>query len=111
MAAARIGKVRMKEGGTEVRVLQSQRTDPGDENYLGEVVKSARKIAEFSEPGSELCGFVVLGLYTDGAHSLGYRYDEVRCAIPAALLPSLVAELIRRDIVTKGQFNAMFERV
>ncbi len=72
-------------------------------------MRSARKVAEFSEPNAELCGYVVIGLYTDGMHSLGYRMDETRSHIPSVLLPEYVAELIRRDVVTKRKFELMYE--
>lgn len=102
MAHARIGRVRMKSGGAEVRVLHNSRKDGGgQENWCGEVVKSARIVADFSEPGSELIGFVVLGLYSDGNHSLGFRFDPKRSPIPGVLMPSYVGELIRRDMITR----------
>jgi len=112
LSAARIGRIRMKTGGAEVRVLRNERKDAdGRENWCGEVVRSAKAVASFSEPGAELCGFVVIGLYTDGMHSMGYRLDEKRSVVPGPLLPSYVAELIRQDIVTRRKFDDMFERV
>lgn len=110
MSHAQIGKVTFKRGGATLRVLHTVKSDDnGTENWRGEVLKSARAVAEFSEPGSELCGWLVIGLYTDGAHSFGYRLDESRSRVPRLLLPAYVAELVRRDIVTKKKFDAMSE--
>lgn len=101
----------MKAGGAELRVLHRPTPDfNGAENWCGKVIEAARSVADYSEPGSELCGYVMLGLYTDGMHSFGYRFDETRSRIPRVLLPALVAELVRRDVVTKGKFEDMFER-
>lgn len=111
MSHARISKVTFKSGGATLSVLRTPKSDAGGrENWCGEVVRSAKAVADFSQPGAELCGFVVIGFYTDGMHSLGYRLDEQRSVVPAALLPSYVAELIRRDIITRVKFDDMFER-
>lgn len=111
MSHARIGKIRLKTGGATLSVLHNpMKESAGKENWCGEVVKSARKIAEFSEPGSELCGFVVIGLYADGMHAMGLRLDETRCHVPKMLMPAYIAEIIRRDFITKDKFNDMFER-
>lgn len=111
MAAARIRTIRLKSGGAELRILRQELPDnDGKENWCGRAMAAARKCTEFSTPESELCGFVVVGFYTDGATSLGYRMDPARSGVPGALVPSYVAELIRRDVVTKIKFDDMFER-
>lgn len=103
MGLARIGKIKLKAGGAEVRVLHRDSPNLNGENWQGEVVKSARAVAGFDEPGSELVGFVVLGLYSDGRTSIGWRYDGNRSPIPRAMLPAYVAEVIRRDIITQTE--------
>jgi hypothetical protein len=46
----------------------------------------------------------MLGLFSDGKTSCGFRYDpEQPALIPRALLPSYVAEVIRRDILTAAE--------
>jgi hypothetical protein len=99
MAAARIGRVRLKSGGTEVRVLRNPLPNDG-ENWRGKVVQHARKVGEYDEPGSVLVGFCVIGLFSDGAASVGLRWDKKRSPIPTALMPQYIAEVIRRDLIT-----------
>jgi hypothetical protein len=111
MSAARIGKITMKNGGAEIRLIRQERKDEGGaENWQGRIVTCARNIADYSEPGSELCGFVVLGLYSDGANAIGWRYDGKRSPIPRALLPAYVAEVIRTDLVTQVEAVEVFNR-
>lgn len=110
IARTRIGRVRLK-GGADLHVLRRETPDAdGTQNYLGEIIASARRCAEFSEPGSELCGYVVLGVYADGTTSVGWRYDGKSGAIPRALFPALVAETIRRDIITQAEAVEVFNR-
>ena len=95
MSAARIGKVRMKSGGAEVRVLRRELVDQS-----AKIIKYARKIAEMSKPGEALVGFVTIGLFEDGKTSIGCHYDPTTSVVPRALLPTWVAEVIRRDLIT-----------
>ena len=97
MSAARIGRIRMKAGGAEVRLIAQ--ADP-EANYCGKIIDHARRVAEMDEPGSELVGFVVVGLFSCGSASVGMKWDNKRSPIPRALLPSYLAEVIRRDVVT-----------
>ncbi len=99
MAHARIGRVRMKSGGAEVRVFHSP-VGPDGQNWRGKIVEHARKVAEFDEPGSLLVGFCVIGLFSNGTASVGFRYDPNSSPIPRLLLPAYIAELLRRDMVT-----------
>jgi len=99
MSGARIGRIRLKNGGAEVRLL-NRRLDPGHgENWRGEIVRAARKIGEHGEPGSDLVGFVVVGLFSDGAHSIGLRWDPDRVPIPRRLMPVYVEELVREHLI------------
>lgn len=103
MAQARIGRIRMKSGGAEVRVLRNPQPNGDGENWRGKAVEHARKLGEYDEPGSDLVGFLVVGFYSDGAASIGIRYDNKRSPVPRALVPSYVAEIIRRDLVTSPE--------
>lgn len=114
--AARIGRVCMKNGGADVHVLRSRPGPDGGEDWRGSLVGNARAIAEMGTPDNPLAGYVVLGLFSNGGTSLGYRYDyEAKGAVPRMLLPAWVAELIRRDLIANKEahdvFSEMFEWV
>jgi hypothetical protein len=100
MSAVRIGKIRLKSGGAEIRVLNRAAPNPDGQNWRGELLRDARKIGEMGEPGSDLVGFVIVGVFSDGTSTIGARWDKARCPIPKALLPSWVAEVLRRDMIT-----------
>lgn len=110
---ARIGRIRMKNGGADVRVLDQRRPDPDGEDWRGTIVQNARKVAEQSEPDSPLVGYIIVGFYGDGQTSVGFRYDPDRTPIPRMLLPAWIAEVVRRDMITareaESTFNDMFE--
>ena len=109
---ARIGRIRMKNGGAEVRVLHQNHAN-GDEDWRGAVLKNARAIGEMATEDSPLVGYLLVGVYGDGTSSVGYRYDPKTCPIPRSVFPSWIAELIRRDLLTdveaRNVFNEMFE--
>lgn len=100
MAAARIGKIRLKAGGAEVRILHQEQPNPGGENWRGKLIEHARKIASYSGPKSDLVGYVIVGLYSDGGHASSVRWDRNRTPIPRRLMPSYVAEIVREEMVT-----------
>lgn len=110
---ARIGRIRMKNGGADVRVVDRQPTNPDGENWCGTVVRNARAVAEHSTPTDPLVGYILVGFYAGGATSIGFRYDPERCVIPRSLMPAWIAEVVRRDMITaseaKSTFNEMFE--
>lgn len=101
----RIGKIRMKAGGAEVRVLDRSADAANGENWRGMLVRHARDIASYEREDSRLVGFVVIGLFSDGGHSLGFRYDPESSLIPRRLLPAYIEELIRADMVTRPLSN------
>lgn len=108
---ARIGRIRMKNGGADVRVLDRDPVNPNDEDWRGKIVANARGIAE----SGELAGYLVIGMFADGSYSMGFRYDHERTPIPLSLIPSWTEEIIRRELITKHEarsvFNDMFYRV
>jgi hypothetical protein len=112
---ARIGRIRMKNGGADVRVID-RKIDSGDgQDWRGSIQANARKIAEMGTEADPLVGYVVLGIFAEGGASMGYRYDFDRAPIPRMLLPAWIAELIRRDMLVNPEardvFNEMFEWV
>jgi len=99
MNHCRIGKVRLRNGGAEVRVLDREALNPNEENWRGKIIAHARQVAGYATPEAELVGFVIIGLFEDGSHSFGWRYDSTRSPIPRRLMASYVAELIREEII------------
>lgn len=91
MAQARIGKVRMKSGGAEVRVLRPA-VRPDGESYKGLIVRHARMIADDE---ADMVGFVVVGIFADGTHNCGFRLDK-DATVGRTMLPSYVADVVRR---------------
>jgi hypothetical protein len=107
--AARISRVRMKDGA-DITILPTP-MDHGDpeepENWRGAVIRCAKRVAEFDETHSRLEGFIVLGFYTDGSSSLGFRMPT---HIPRCLLPGYVAEILRRDVIVATEAAEEFDR-
>lgn len=91
MSAARIGKIRLKSGGAEVRVL-GRDCRPDGESYKGLIVQHARAIADTTD---DMVGFVVVGIFADGTHNCGFRLDK-DCVVGRTMLPSYVADVVRR---------------
>jgi hypothetical protein len=97
MGAGRIGKITLKAGGAEVRVLWQ--ADPKS-NVRGLIVNHARRIADMSEPGSELVGFVWMGIFADNTTSVGGHLDSKTLPFNRVMIPAFVAEVLRRDLIT-----------
>lgn len=99
VARVRIGRVRMKAGGADLRVLHNCSPIPAD-NWRGKFMEHSRAISEMGSPGSELVGYLVIGVFSDDAVSTAFRWNNPRSAIPRSLMPAYVAEIVRRDMVT-----------
>jgi hypothetical protein len=80
--------------------IRRETPNKGEENWRGEIVDHARQVASYSEPGSDLVGFMVIGLFSDGSHAAGFRWDGDKSPIPRRLMPAYVAEIVREDLVT-----------
>lgn len=100
MSAARIGKIRMKAGGAEVRILHTPTPNIDDTNWRGDLIRNAKAVASYDEPGSTLVGYLLVGFFSDGSVSTGYRWDKDSTPIPRALMPAYVEEIVRRDMIT-----------
>jgi hypothetical protein len=111
--SARISRVKMKDGGADVRVLRSKPGLDGGDDWRGAIVRNARAVAEMGSDAQPLVGYVLVGVFGDGSASVGYRYDPDACPIPRALFPAWVAEVVRRDLITdveaRDVFHQMFE--
>lgn len=99
-AHCRIGRVRLKAGGAAVRVLHR----PEIAENGGELMEHARLLACGDRP----INFVVLSWTDDGAYSMGARLRD-DSSIPLTLLPSWVAEAVRRELVTSRQVRQIVD--
>lgn len=98
----RIGKVRMKDTGFEFRVLPGP-AEP--ENDMGAtMMRHARSISQW--PG--MAGTIVIGVFEDGATSVAFRWDDDRARIPRSLIPSWLAEIVRREMITDVEAEKVF---
>lgn len=106
---ARIGRIRMKNGGAVVRVLDRKPINPNGEDWRGRLTLAARKIADQGTEAAPLAGYFVMGVFADGATSTGFRYDpDQLSAIPRTLWPAFAAEIIRRDLIVENEARAVF---
>lgn len=100
VSAARIGKITMKSGGAEVRIL---RQETPKNNVQGLIMTEARKIADMSEPGSELVGFVWIGIFSDNRTATGAHINSSTIPFNRAMIPAFVSEVLRRDLITSHE--------
>lgn len=113
--AARISRIRMKSGGAEVSLIRNERAERGEEDWRGAVVRNAKRVAELASEEAPLVGYLLIGFYSDGSASSGFRIDHAGCPVPVALMPSWVAEIVRRDLIVdteaENKFHDMFHWV
>ena len=107
MAHARIGRIRFKAGGAELRVLRTPMR-PGlndrPENWNGKIVENARALADDKD---EIVGYVIVAVYANGSYNCATRVDNERCTIPLTLWPAYLEEVVRRELVTPSAVRAM----
>lgn len=112
---ARISRVRMKNGGADIRVIRNEAIEADEEDFRGKIVSNAKGIADKATDEAPLVAYVMLGIYGDGAHSFCCRIPHESCPIPMTLMPAFVAEAVRRYTVTSDaaadQFTDMFQWV
>ena len=92
-----------------MHVLHNEPTDEtafGKENLRGKIIEHARRVAEFSKEDSKLDGFIMIGFFSDGTRSCGYRIPK---RIPRELLPAYVAEILRTDAITGNEASKIME--
>lgn len=115
MAHARIGRIKLKEGG-ELHVLHQVTPDnDGKENWRGLIVEHARTIAESGNDKQRLSGFLIIGLFSDGSTNAAFRYDPDANIMPRVLLPMFAEEVVRREVIMSSEaeyvFKEMYERI
>lgn len=92
----------MKATGFEFRVISGP---PDPENDFGaRLLKCAREISQ----SSDLVGYVVIGLTPD-AYRCGFRWNDDKSTVPRTLFPSYMAELLRREMLTGPEAEAVFD--
>jgi hypothetical protein len=97
---ARIRSYRSKKGGADIVVIHTPQVD--GENINGKIIEHAKIIADIDG----LDGFIVIGLFSDGKRSMGYRVPE---RIPRDLLPAYVSEIVRRDALMAHEAAEVFD--
>lgn len=98
----RIGKVRMKDSGFEFRVINGPAEPESDMGAT--LLRHARAISGW--PG--LAGTLVIGVFEDGASSVAFRWNDETCPVPRSLVPSWLAELVRRELITDIEAERVF---
>jgi len=77
MAVARIGRVRLKAGGAEVRLLRRETPNRnGDENWAGDLMAGARRAIEFVPENGPISGYVLVAFYADGSTLTSQRWGD-----------------------------------
>lgn len=102
--AARIGRVRLK-GGADLHILPT--TPPeAPEGLHAKVVEHAGYMAGHSQPGCELDGYVLIGMFSNGHTSVGYR-------LPPRMAPTLatawICEVVRRELMVENTARNVFD--
>lgn len=105
MSTARIGRVRLKNGGAEVRVFYPKLA-PNGTAMKGEIVRHARLIGDTE---GDMVGFVMVGFFLDGTHRFGCNVDSERCPIPMTLMPAYVGDIVRRYGVTAAAVREVID--
>lgn len=103
-AHCRIGRIRMKTGGADVRVIDAT---PPKTQFGAALMMNARTVATRWD---NLAGYVMIGWDSGGGYTVGWRYDPEAGGIPPTLLPSWVAEVVRREIVSAQAVRDVIDR-
>lgn len=105
MSGMRLRSIRMKNGGATIHVLHTpidSEIDGRSENLRGKLIGNAKQVASYDG----LDGYIVIGLFSDGTSSVGFRIPP---RIPDSLLPSYIAEMLRRDAITEREAERVFD--
>jgi hypothetical protein len=100
---ARIGRVRMKGGGADVRVIEGFAI-PRGESASASLAREARECLQ----AGDIAAFVFLAISPEGRCHFAYRYES-GCPLSRNLLPSYIEELTRTMIVTRAEASKVFD--
>lgn len=105
----RLRSIRYKDGRAPLHILTTPRDhgDPAEpENWRGRLIAHAKAIGDAEDSGSKLAGYVIVGLFEDGASSAGFRLPQW---LGPTLAPSYIAEVLRRDGLIDREARAVFD--
>lgn len=110
MARAKIGRVRMKAGGADIRLIRQQTPDEYGANAAGGFAAYARRVTDSVTECGGVTGFLGVAFYEDGSTRTHFWWgDKAPCN--RAILPLYVAEVIRRDAITETEARAVFDEM
>jgi hypothetical protein len=99
MTGCRIGKVMLKAGGAPIFPLKAK--DRNEDHRL--LLTHASEVCD-TFPAGSMAGFVVIGWGFDGSNSCGWKSHE-ESIIRNSLLPSYIADVIRRRLIAEGEWD------
>lgn len=80
----------------ELRAVEIGKTDP--DSIVARAHRSGRKLAEFSEDGSELIGYFTIGVYSDGQTCAGWSIPEGHPTVSAQVFKAMVLNKVQEKL-------------
>jgi len=106
---ARIRRIRMKNGGADVRVIEGF-SPPKDESVAAALLRASRDMVEDGPIGA----FLTVAFTEGGGVMFNWKYTA-ECGLSRTLMVPYIAELARRYLLTREEasecFSDMFEWV
>lgn len=99
MTGCRIGRVTLKGGAQLLRLPVKEHGE-----VQSKLCDASATIADYFAP-DEMAGYVLVGWAFDGAYSTAYMIHAESIVGPG-LLPSFVADALRRDMIECGQWGS-----
>lgn len=104
----RIGRIKPKNGGATIRVLDREQ-DPVM-NPIGPKIMDAASTLARDPFFDDVIGFYLVAWRRDGQMPTTHGYLPGSGGPPAANLPSLIEERVRRDFVTAQEVRRIVDR-
>ena len=102
----RISRVRMKDGGADVRVLKS---GGGLSTRAKLLLEYARQTAAIRDKDGDFAGFLILAWGSNGWFTVSGDVATKESRIPINLLPAWVEETVRREFVTGREVRQIID--
>ena len=99
LGKTKIGRVKMKAGGADVRVLDRPQRD----NTASDMIRASTMIADFFP--DDMAGFVVVAWGSDGSHSMGYHVNTEKSPFGVGAIAAVVGDMIRRHLIEDGHWS------